>query len=45
MAYGTRVLGSRRVRSSRRSHALPGRTGEPSTSGEGTQVLKIDRKR
>ncbi|MEU6720354.1 hypothetical protein ABZ897_53635 [Nonomuraea sp. NPDC046802] len=35
MAYGARALGSRRVRSSRRSHALPGRTGEPSTGVKG----------
>src|SRR5215467_1850120 len=35
MAYGARALGSRRVRSSRGSHALPGRTGEPSTWAKG----------
>jgi hypothetical protein len=31
IAYGTRVLWRRRSGSSRRSHARPGRTGEPST--------------
>ena len=30
MAYGARALWSRSVRSSRRSHDLPGRTGKPS---------------
>ncbi|MEV6364863.1 reverse transcriptase domain-containing protein [Nocardia asteroides] len=35
IAYGTRVLWRRRPRSSRRSHAQPGRTGKPSTGRRG----------
>ena len=36
MAYGARALWSRSVRSSRRSHDLPGRTGKPSTGPRDT---------
>ncbi len=40
IAYGMRILWRRRPRSSRRSHDRPGRTGKPSTSGEGGQVIR-----
>jgi len=36
MAYGARALGPRSVRSSRRSHDLPGRTGKPFTGRRDT---------
>ncbi len=35
IAYGTRVLGRRRPRSSRRSHARPGRAGKPPAGRRG----------
>lgn len=45
IAYGTRVLWRRRPRSSRRSNDRPGRTGKPSTSGEGGQVTRTHQTR
>ena len=40
MAYGARALRPRSVRSSRRSHDLPGRTGKPSTGRRDTGALR-----
>ena len=45
IAYGTRVLGRRSFRSSRGSHAPPGRTGEPSTGRRETGGRAVQRER
>ena len=43
MAYRARALWSRSVRSSRRSHDLPGRTGKPSARAKGHRCSTIDK--